>query len=189
LSVAIGPWLAEFHLLDLFVILHRHRGAPIDLADGDEVGLRIVGRAVHSAPPRAGGTKLSGRSKTADDQRALSATRRNERHRKRAGDVQTGHMSPGLVTENAGLQIAGNSSSGPDEVSGEPSLQSSRIISISARRGRNVAASRRDDVPSAALGLAERLFAEITRRRIRRGEFHNVTELEAAIQEWIERRN
>ncbi|HEV2042656.1 MAG TPA: IS630 family transposase, partial [Casimicrobiaceae bacterium] len=35
----------------------------------------------------------------------------------------------------------------------------------------------------------ERLFAEITRQRIRRGIFYNVAELEAAIDEWIEHRN
>jgi len=39
------------------------------------------------------------------------------------------------------------------------------------------------------LNLVERLFAEITRQRIRRGTFHNVTELEAAIGEWIDHRN
>jgi transposase len=42
---------------------------------------------------------------------------------------------------------------------------------------------------SSWLNLIERLFAEITRQRIRRGVFHNVTELEAAIHEWIEHRN
>src|ERR1700726_3097466 len=39
------------------------------------------------------------------------------------------------------------------------------------------------------LNLVERLFAEITRQRIRRGIFHDVTELKAAINEWIEHRN
>jgi transposase len=39
------------------------------------------------------------------------------------------------------------------------------------------------------LNLVERLFAEITRQRIRRGTFNNVPELEAAIAEWIEHRN
>ena len=39
------------------------------------------------------------------------------------------------------------------------------------------------------LNLVERLFAEITRQRIRRGVFRNVTELEDAIHEWIEHRN
>jgi transposase len=39
------------------------------------------------------------------------------------------------------------------------------------------------------LNLVERLFAEITRQRIRRGIFHDVAELEAAIDEWIEHRN
>jgi transposase len=42
---------------------------------------------------------------------------------------------------------------------------------------------------SSWLNLVERLFAEITRQRIRRGVFHNVTELEDAIHEWIEHRN
>src|SRR3979490_2334832 len=42
---------------------------------------------------------------------------------------------------------------------------------------------------SSWLNLVERLFAEITRQRIRRGIFHNVAELEAAIDEWIEYRN
>jgi transposase len=42
---------------------------------------------------------------------------------------------------------------------------------------------------SSWLNLVERLFAEITRQRIRRGIFHNVAELEAAIDEWIEHRN
>jgi hypothetical protein len=39
------------------------------------------------------------------------------------------------------------------------------------------------------LNLVERLIAEITRQRIRRGIFHDVAELESAIDEWIERRN
>jgi transposase len=39
------------------------------------------------------------------------------------------------------------------------------------------------------LNLVERLFAEITRQRIRRGIFHDVAELKAAINEWIEHRN
>jgi transposase len=39
------------------------------------------------------------------------------------------------------------------------------------------------------LNLVERLFAEITRQRIRRGTFDSVTELEAAIVEWIDHRN
>src|ERR1700719_2161804 len=39
------------------------------------------------------------------------------------------------------------------------------------------------------LNLVERLFAEITRQRIRRGVFHDVAELKAAIDEWIEHRN
>jgi transposase/DNA-binding XRE family transcriptional regulator len=39
------------------------------------------------------------------------------------------------------------------------------------------------------LNLVERLFAEITRQRIRRGIFHDVAELKAAIDEWIEHRN
>jgi hypothetical protein len=37
--------------------------------------------------------------------------------------------------------------------------------------------------------LVERLFAEITRQRIRRGTFDNVTQLQAAITDWIEHRN
>jgi transposase len=39
------------------------------------------------------------------------------------------------------------------------------------------------------LNLVERLFAEITRQRIRRGIFHDVAELKAAIDEWIDHRN
>lgn len=39
------------------------------------------------------------------------------------------------------------------------------------------------------LNLVERLFAEITRQRIRRGVFKSVDELKAAIVEWIECRN
>jgi transposase len=42
---------------------------------------------------------------------------------------------------------------------------------------------------SSWLNLVERLFAEITRQRIRRGVFHSVPELEAAIVEWINHRN
>ena len=42
---------------------------------------------------------------------------------------------------------------------------------------------------SSWVNLVERLFAEITRQRIRRGVFHNVTELEDAIREGIEHRN
>jgi transposase len=39
------------------------------------------------------------------------------------------------------------------------------------------------------LNLVERLFAEITRQRIRRGTFSSVAELEAAISDWIDARN
>src|ERR1700724_4632421 len=39
------------------------------------------------------------------------------------------------------------------------------------------------------LNLVERIFAEITRQRIRRGTFNDVTELNTAIDEWIEHRN
>jgi transposase len=39
------------------------------------------------------------------------------------------------------------------------------------------------------LNLVERLFAEITRQRIRRGVFKSVDELKTAIKEWIECRN
>ena len=42
---------------------------------------------------------------------------------------------------------------------------------------------------SSWLNLVERLFAEITRQRIRRGTFNDVTELKTAIHEWIEHRN
>ena len=42
---------------------------------------------------------------------------------------------------------------------------------------------------SSWLNLVERLFAEITRQRIRRGVFHSVQQLEAAIYEWINHRN
>ena len=39
------------------------------------------------------------------------------------------------------------------------------------------------------LNMVERLFAEITRQRIRRGTFNNVAELEAAILDWVNHRN
>ena len=42
---------------------------------------------------------------------------------------------------------------------------------------------------SSWLNLVERLFAEVTRQRIRRGVFRSVPELEAAIIEWINHRN
>jgi transposase len=42
---------------------------------------------------------------------------------------------------------------------------------------------------SSWLNLVERLFAEITRQRIRRGVFRSVPELEAAIIEWLNHRN
>jgi transposase len=42
---------------------------------------------------------------------------------------------------------------------------------------------------SSWLNLVERLFAEITRQRIRRGTFTGVDQLEAAINDWIEHRN
>ena len=42
---------------------------------------------------------------------------------------------------------------------------------------------------SSWLNLVERLFAEITRQRIRRGTFNNVEELKIAIADWIENRN
>jgi transposase len=42
---------------------------------------------------------------------------------------------------------------------------------------------------SSWLNLVERLFAEITRQRIRRGVFTSVADLEAAIEAWIAARN
>ena len=42
---------------------------------------------------------------------------------------------------------------------------------------------------SSWINLVERLFAEITRQRIRRGTFNNVQELKTAIVHWIEHRN
>lgn len=42
---------------------------------------------------------------------------------------------------------------------------------------------------SSWINLVERLFAEITRQRIRRGTFNDVDELKAAISAWIEHRN
>jgi transposase len=42
---------------------------------------------------------------------------------------------------------------------------------------------------SSWLNLVERLFAEITRQRIRRGTFNNVDELKSAIADWITHRN
>lgn len=42
---------------------------------------------------------------------------------------------------------------------------------------------------SSWLNLVERLFAEITRQRIRRGTFTSLPELKTAIEDWIEHRN
>jgi transposase len=42
---------------------------------------------------------------------------------------------------------------------------------------------------SSWLNLVERLFAEITRQRIRRGVFKSVDDLEAAIEAWVAERN
>ena len=42
---------------------------------------------------------------------------------------------------------------------------------------------------SSWINLVERLFAEITRQRIRRGTFNDVEELKTAIFDWIENRN
>jgi transposase len=42
---------------------------------------------------------------------------------------------------------------------------------------------------SSWLNLVERMFAEITRQRIRRGTFASVPELKTAIEDWIEHRN
>lgn len=42
---------------------------------------------------------------------------------------------------------------------------------------------------SSWLNLVERLFAEITRQRIRRGTFTSVCELKTAIDDWIKHRN
>src|SRR5262245_22273538 len=42
---------------------------------------------------------------------------------------------------------------------------------------------------SSWINLVERLFAEITRQRIRRGVFKSVNELIAAIEAWITQRN
>jgi transposase len=42
---------------------------------------------------------------------------------------------------------------------------------------------------SSWINLVERLFAEITRQRIRRGVFKSVADLEAAIEAWIADRN
>ena len=42
---------------------------------------------------------------------------------------------------------------------------------------------------SSWLNLVERLFAEITRQRIRRGVFRSVADLEAAIEAWLAERN
>jgi transposase len=42
---------------------------------------------------------------------------------------------------------------------------------------------------SSWINLVERLFAEITRQRIRRGVFKSVADLEAAIEAWIAKRN
>ena len=42
---------------------------------------------------------------------------------------------------------------------------------------------------SSWINLVERLFAEITRQKIRRGTFNNVEELKTAIVDWIENRN
>jgi DDE superfamily endonuclease len=42
---------------------------------------------------------------------------------------------------------------------------------------------------SSWLNLVERLFAEITRQRIRRGVFRSADELIAAIKDWLDERN
>ncbi|MGH9360137.1 MAG: hypothetical protein ACRD1O_13310 [Terriglobia bacterium] len=42
---------------------------------------------------------------------------------------------------------------------------------------------------SSWLNLVERWFAEITRKRIRRGTFHGVTELNRAISEYLRENN
>ena len=42
---------------------------------------------------------------------------------------------------------------------------------------------------SSWLNLVERLFAEITRQRIRRGTFKSVPELKDAIMDWVKHRN
>ncbi|HUB68678.1 MAG TPA: transposase [Candidatus Methylacidiphilales bacterium] len=44
-------------------------------------------------------------------------------------------------------------------------------------------------IPSSWLNLVERWFAQITSRRIRRGVFHSVAELEKAIMDYIEHHN
>jgi len=53
------------------------------------------------------------------------------------------------------------------------------------------ATSRQRFTPTSSpwLNLVERLFAEITRQRIRRAVFKSVADLEAAIQAWIAERN
>ena len=53
------------------------------------------------------------------------------------------------------------------------------------------ATSRQRFTPTSSpwLNLVERLFAEITRQRIRRGVFKSVADLEAAIEAWIAERN
>jgi hypothetical protein len=68
-------------------------------------------------------------------------------------------------------------------------ISSSTIRLRTRQRRRSAGSPGRNVSTSSWVNLVERLFAEITRQRIRRGVFHNVTELEDAIREWIEHRN
>lgn len=56
------------------------------------------------------------------------------------------------------------------------------------RRARSDACLIRD-TSSSWLNLVERYFAEITRKRIRRGTFRNVSELIAAINDYVRQSN
>src|SRR6185436_12693263 len=53
-----GPWLTDRYRPKLIDTLHRHRVAPFDLADHDEVRPGIVGRTVPFRAPHRAGTKM-----------------------------------------------------------------------------------------------------------------------------------
>jgi hypothetical protein len=52
--------MTQSYSLDTFVLLQRHRRAPIDFADEDEVGLRIVGGTVPFRPTYSAWTEVNG---------------------------------------------------------------------------------------------------------------------------------
>jgi hypothetical protein len=56
------PWLPDRRVPNCLIILQRHRVAPIDLADEDQVGALIVGRAIPFRAPAVPGQKWTGLS-------------------------------------------------------------------------------------------------------------------------------